>query len=179
MEAALDGLAGVVDVEVDLGRDAFSVTFDTSQISLSEIQEAITQLGFEPRLEAGRELEPAASTASTTAVPEPVASALTRARGANKLVLIDFYAEWCAPCKVLHAKTLPDSRVQKALEGFVVVKADMDVDLAAAEYFGVVAMPTLVVLTSEGEELSRYVGGSISPSDLAELLLEARRSSAN
>ena len=161
-------------MEVDLGRDAFRVTYDPSQVSVSEIQEAIIQLGFEPRIDAGAELEPASSTASTTAVPEPVASALAQARAADKLVFIDFHAKWCAPCKVLHAETIPDSRVQRALEGFVLVKVDTDVDLEAARHFDVVGMPTLVVLTSEGEELSRYVGGYIAPTDLAELLLEVR-----
>ena len=141
---------------------------------MSEIQEAIARLGFEPRIDAGGELGPTSSEASATAIPEPVASAVITARAANKLVFIDFYAEWCAPCKVLHAKTIPDSRVQKALEGFVFVKVDTDVDLEAAKYFDVVGMPTLLVLTGEGEELSRYVGGSIAPTDLVELLLEAR-----
>ena len=105
------------------------------------------------------------------AFPEPVSSALAEARDIARPVFIDFYADWCAPCKIIEAETLPDSRVQAALDGFVFVRVDVDVDLKSAQPFDVVAMPTLLVLSSEGEELFRHVG-VIEPADLAERLFE-------
>ena len=104
-------------------------------------------------------------------IPEPIASALRQARATHKLVFVDFYAEWCAPCKIIEGKIIPDSRVQEALEGFVFVRVDADADQGAGERFGVFGMPTLLVLGNEGDERFRHVG-LIEPAELAEKLVE-------
>ncbi len=126
-----------------------------------------------PRIDAGGEPIPTPSTASAAPIPEPIVIALAAAREAKKPVFVDFYAEWCAPCEIIEREILPDSRVQAALDGFIFVRVDMDVDLKASQRFNVVGMPTLLVLSSEGEELFRQVG-LIEPGDLAERLLEIR-----
>jgi thiol:disulfide interchange protein DsbD len=126
-----------------------------------------------PRIGTAAEPVPTSLTASVTAFPEPVASALGEARDAAQPVFIDFYAEWCPPCKIIEGEIIPDSRVQAALDGFIFVRVDMDTDLKAGRRFNVVGMPTLLVLSGEGEELFRHVG-LIEPGDLAERLLEIR-----
>ena len=126
-----------------------------------------------PRIDAGGEPAPTPSTASAAAIPEPIVIALGKARESARPVFIDFYAEWCAPCKIIEGKIIPDPRVQAALDGFVFVRVDMDIDLEAGRRFEVFGMPTLLVLSSEGEELFRHVG-LIEPGDLAERLLEIR-----
>jgi len=75
----------------------------------------------------------------------------------GKPVIIDFYADWCLPCKELEAKTFSDPRVVRAFEGVVALKADLtrgDDPLAerVKKRFNIVGVPTIVFVDSSGKE---------------------------
>ena len=106
-----------------------------------------------------------------TAVPEPIASSLAKARETGRLLFIDFYAEWCAACKTIESTIIPAPEVQRALESFIFLKVDIDEYPQCGERYDVDAMPTLLVLNGEGQELYRLVG-LIEPQQLAEQLLD-------
>ncbi len=169
MVAALSELAGVdEDIEVFLDRDAFTLDYDPSLATPEDMYTAIRELGYTPRLSA-RENTDSAIAEADGAVPEPIATALARAKNEGKLVFLDFYAEWCLACKALEENTLLDSTVASTLDKLVRLKVDTDLYTPASLYYNIVGMPTLLVLDSDGAELFRSVG-LISPPELNQVL---------
>ena len=73
----------------------------------------------------------------------------------NKLVLVDFWAGWCGPCRAL-APTIEE--LSKEYDGKAVVgKLDVDANPATAERFQVFSIPTMIIF-KDGKEAERLVG---------------------
>ncbi len=77
----------------------------------------------------------------------------------KKPVVIDFYADWCLPCKELDEKTFSDAGVASELGRFTRIKADLTNDQDATvkeltKQYGIVGVPTLVFIDSSGHEVS-------------------------
>jgi thiol:disulfide interchange protein DsbD len=77
---------------------------------------------------------------------------------ANKPVVIDFYAEWCLPCKELDVRTFTDPRVVREMNRFVRVKADLTLandpkTQALAKQYEIVGVPAVVFLDERGQEI--------------------------
>lgn len=72
--------------------------------------------------------------------------------------VIDFYADWCIPCKELDAKTFSDKGVAAELGRFRRVKANLTLPddpktKALTKQYGIMGVPTVVFLDSHGNEL--------------------------
>lgn len=172
MVAALSELAGIEadGVEVFLDRDAFTISYDSTVVAIDDMYEVITNLGYSPGLDAlPSDQENTLSTPSE--IPEPVASALIEATNQQKLLFVEFYAEWCIACKALEETTFSNPEVKAVLDDYLVLKIDTDIGIEASSHFRVVGMPTLLVLDAEGKEINRLVG-MIEPEDLVSVLQE-------
>jgi thioredoxin 1 len=70
-------------------------------------------------------------------------------------VLVDFWATWCPPCKMI-APILEEIAVEQNGK-FKIAKIDTDQNPDSAQKFGVMSIPTLI-LFKNGAEVSRVVG---------------------
>ena len=72
----------------------------------------------------------------------------------NGKVLVDFYATWCGPCKMMHpvieelAKDYPELKI---------IKVDVDQHEDLAMNYGVMSIPT-IILFENGEEKNKSIG---------------------
>jgi thiol:disulfide interchange protein DsbD len=94
-----------------------------------------------------------------------VAELESRLKQANgKVVMLDFYADWCVSCKEFERFTFGDAKVQAKLRDVVLLQADVtansEEDKALLKKFGLFGPPGIVFFDKSGKELSdvRVVG---------------------
>ena len=74
---------------------------------------------------------------------------------AEGVVLVDFHARWCEPCKMLSAIL---EEVQSELEGQVkVLKVNVEKNMKTAQKYLVINLPAMIIFKN-GEEVERLVG---------------------
>lgn len=72
----------------------------------------------------------------------------------DKTVLIDFYADWCGPCKMISPVI---ESIEAERDDIAVGKLNVDENIAIAQEFRVVSIPTVLVYKN-GENTGRIVG---------------------
>jgi thioredoxin 1 len=81
-------------------------------------------------------------------------------------VLVDFWAEWCGPCRMV-APVLDEIAKEKA-GSLTVAKVDVDANPGTARDYQVVSIPTLILFKG-GQPVKRIVGAKSKPALLREL----------
>ncbi len=81
-------------------------------------------------------------------------SNLEEIKASDKTVLLDFYADWCVPCKRL-GPVLED--ISEENPDIIVGKINVEDEPDIAEEFGIMSVPTLIVL-KYGDEADKVVG---------------------
>ena len=84
--------------------------------------------------------------------------ALQQAKKEDKLVVIDFFATWCGPCKMMERTTFADERVRRRMTEFVPLKIDVDQQREIAAKYGIQSLPTTAVVGSDGRSVTRAIG---------------------
>ncbi len=85
--------------------------------------------------------------------------ALAKAKAEGRVVMVDFYADWCGWCKKLDETTFAHPQVRQALAGLVPVKLDAERGgREAARRYRVDGYPTLLFLDATGREVGRIPG---------------------
>jgi thioredoxin 1 len=81
---------------------------------------------------------------------------IKKANESNKLVVIDFTASWCGPCRLMNPII---AELSKKMPNIIFLKVDVDELETVAEEWKVEAMPTLIML-KEGKMIDKIVGAN-------------------
>jgi len=85
-------------------------------------------------------------------------NALQKAKG--KPILIDFFATWCGPCKMIEPEL--EKLATQYSKTIAFIKVDVEHCKAAVQQFGIRAMPTFVALSPDQKEYKRTQGADVA-----------------
>lgn len=81
----------------------------------------------------------------------------TQVLKADKPVMVDFYADWCGPCKL--AGPVIDELTEEYKDKMVIGKVNVDENQAIGSKYGVMSIPTVIIFKA-GKEIDRMSGFS-------------------
>lgn len=127
---------------------------DVKSTNLDETAKSATQTA------AKTEKKSPENSTETTFILNDSAKAFAQAKLEKKLVLIDFFGIWCPPCNVLDESVFNTPEFQKFSKDYVFLKMDADssVSWELKTKYNIKGYPTVMLVNSEADEISRIVG---------------------
>jgi thiol:disulfide interchange protein DsbD len=135
-----------------LDRDEFAITYDPAKVAPAEIIATIKETGYTARVVSGNEKSPAGT--APLSLPRGFAlldEALAQAQKERKPVVLDFFAEWCAPCQRMEKTTFVDERVKALLGRCVFLRIDTDEQTEISRRMNVEGLPDIRFVTYDGK----------------------------
>ena len=94
------------------------------------------------------------------------------AKEEGKLILVDFYADWCMPCKWMDQNTFSDAEIERIIkEKYIALKINID-DIEGfnlSQKYEIQVLPTFLIFSKDGQMLSR-VEETLAPKKMMNLL---------
>jgi thioredoxin-like negative regulator of GroEL len=89
----------------------------------------------------------------------------------HKLILVDFTAKWCGPCKQMDLNAWNDVQIQTILKDFVTLKIDVDVNRDIAFKYQIRLLPSIFIIDPNGKIIHQFTGYQTA-SDLKRELIQ-------
>jgi thiol:disulfide interchange protein len=151
-----------------LERDEFVITFDETKATPKILLATIRKAGYTAQAVTGKN-KGGASETTPAELPQGFAlldEAMNQAKAERKPLVLDFSAEWCAPCKRMEKTTFADAKVKELLDRCILVRIDVDQYEELTQWLGVVGLPDLRLITPDGK-VFRKLRGYQFPDDFA------------
>lgn len=143
-----------------LDRDEFVITFDPAGATEAQLIAKVKKSGYTAQVVTEKNKADQLK-AKMASLPDGYAlldDALARAASENKPLVLDFYAEWCVPCRRMEKTTLIDPRVTALLAKVVFVRIDTDQQPEIAQKLGVEGLPDIRFVATDGKILRQFRG---------------------
>jgi len=89
---------------------------------------------------------------------ESFSKASSQAASSKKLMMVDFWAEWCGPCKQMLATTYKDPKVVEKAKSFVPALINVDKDAETARKYNIEAIPMVLIIDAKGKVVASSKG---------------------